>query len=374
MSKLREFIADFLGGDGPEPEPFVSRVIVQNNTDEDLHMSKANPASLHGTYLSVPPRRIPAGGPGKFLVKSQLVNGEGLVGGAFSWKPEQPRDGEEWTISFRASSNSPQGDAGSDIPNKERFVADKQVDGRDFTFSLSPVPEPEPEWKPPSAPSRQPTLRFGDNTKDGWVEYLQQLLNFHMNAGLTVDGIFLKKTYGAVCDFQRKKRAEGLDVMDDGIVGNQTWGLLREGAFEKPSTDGRKPHTYEEKGAQARWRREKETCVFIPDFNEAWLFLNAVGEQPIDDFKAIVQVTTLSGTVIRRAIKIGPPNQRMPNDQGNVHIVKLKPFRETFMPDKDENGNRKDKDSDVSAYQFEAYFEKHDIIGTDHCKGFFAVG
>jgi hypothetical protein len=79
----------------------------------------------------------------------------------------------------------------------------------------------------------------------------------------------------------------------------------------------------------------------------------------------VVKVTTLHGTLIKKTIKIGPPNERMPNDQGNVHIVKLQPFRETFMPDKKPDGTRLDDDSLVSAYVIDAYFKEHNIIGTD---------
>lgn len=366
----------------PRPESFVSIVRVINKTQVALF--KGDDKLTSGTYEKSPANTIPAAPQGgsstiEFAVRSQNKEDGGqlteLVSGAVNWEPDGPVVGEEWETKFAVSSTTkPGAEFKLSHIDSDYYIAEAGYPRGAFEFFLKPNRNapPEPEFDPPSARSRQPTLRFGDVSKDGWVEYLQQLLNFHANNNkLKIDGDFREKTYKAVCDFQKKCKKEHKDlVMDDGIVGHQTWALLREGAFEKPGTDGRKPHTYEEKGAQARWQREKEKCIFLTNLNEAWLFVNSVGEQPIDDFNAMVLVTTLAGKKKKRVIKIGPPNQRMPNDQGNVHIVKLKHFRETFM-DKQDLG----RDDLVSAYVIDAYFERYDILGTDRLdQARFAVG
>ncbi|MDE6254164.1 MAG: peptidoglycan-binding protein [Lachnospiraceae bacterium] len=64
-----------------------------------------------------------------------------------------------------------------------------------------------------------PTLKEGSQ---GYrVKALQYMLNYHVNAGLTVDGIFGTGTKNAVIKFQN---AKGLSA--DGIVGTNTWTKL----------------------------------------------------------------------------------------------------------------------------------------------------
>jgi hypothetical protein len=124
---------------------------------------------------------------------------------------------------------------------------------------VPPVPpEEEPEFlKPPG--SRQPTLRLNDKSEDGWVEFLQQQLNIHLGLNtVEVDGKFGQKTLAAVRAFQKK-----LGIQVDGTVGNQTWAALRGAPSEAPSTDGRKPHTFVEKGPEARWDNERDNAVYL---------------------------------------------------------------------------------------------------------------
>lgn len=59
-------------------------------------------------------------------------------------------------------------------------------------------------------------LRAGMSGND--VRELQKLLNTHVNAGLTTDGVFGSKTTEAVKAFQRQRK-----IQVDGIVGQQTW-------------------------------------------------------------------------------------------------------------------------------------------------------
>ena len=84
-----------------------------------------------------------------------------------------------------------------------------------------PGPEVDPPFEPPAKPG-QPTLRKGDKSPDGWVEYAQQTLNFQLKTNLTVDGDFGNGTLAAVHKFQQAK-----GLLDDGVIGNQTWAALR---------------------------------------------------------------------------------------------------------------------------------------------------
>lgn len=78
--------------------------------------------------------------------------------------------------------------------------------------------------------SEFPTLRRG--TRGEYVEYLQELLNFHGDS-LTVDGIFGEKTEHAVQVFQSNR---GLWV--DGAVGTNTWGELTGQAVDHAGSGG----------------------------------------------------------------------------------------------------------------------------------------
>jgi peptidoglycan hydrolase-like protein with peptidoglycan-binding domain len=221
-----------------------------------------------------------------------------------------------------------------------------------------PKPEIEPEFNAPPG-SRQPTLRKGDKSPDGWVEYLQKQLNVFLGPNtVDVDGNFGPATEKAVRKFQKDK---GLQV--DGTTGNQTWAALRGGTPEKPSTDGRKPHTFEEKGPQARFNQEKNDASYQKSTDTLFIFVVNVGEEKIDGFNATVRITppdTKSKTV---KVKIGPPDERTKTDQGDSHTIKLLKFKKTF-PAKDPNAKMED-------YLVEAFFDKE--LGPDVFKGKIAV-
>src|SRR5688572_14303164 len=97
----------------------------------------------------------------------------------------------------------------------------------------------------------EPTLYHGNESVDGWVEYLQNMLliktqlgNHHYKSG-TFDDF----TLDAVKEFQEKKR-----LKVDGIVGDQTWAVLRgEPDAPAPHDDGRAPGTYVEQGIEMRF-------------------------------------------------------------------------------------------------------------------------
>jgi hypothetical protein len=102
------------------------------------------------------------------------------------------------------------------------------------------------------ADTQEPTLRVGDQSVDGWVEYLQTLLN-GWGFPIAVDGDFGQGTLGAVTGFQGQHH-----LLVDGVVGNQTWAALQEEAAEPVGTDGLAPHTFVESGPEARWLTEHD--------------------------------------------------------------------------------------------------------------------
>jgi hypothetical protein len=100
----------------------------------------------------------------------------------------------------------------------------------------------------------EPTLYHGDEDKDGWVEYLQEMLagNNALYIGTVTSGKFDDKTLKAVKAFQDRQK-----LKVDGIVGDQTWSALRGEPFVKDSgDDGLAPGTYSERGLEMRFTKE----------------------------------------------------------------------------------------------------------------------
>jgi hypothetical protein len=104
----------------------------------------------------------------------------------------------------------------------------------------------------------EPTLYKGNQSADGWVEYLQHLLEgtgwLPRDGGVMGSyktGLFDEPTFSAVKSFQEEK---GLQKWDD-IVGDETWAaLLGEGEpYPAPGDDGLAPGTYLEKGLELRF-------------------------------------------------------------------------------------------------------------------------
>ena len=193
------------------------------------------------------------------------------------------------------------------------------------------------------------------------MEYLQRMLNRNLGENtLKVDGDFGSGTEKAVRAFQTKMK-----LQVDGTVGNQTWAALRGDKPEGPSTDGRQPHTFEQKGAQARWEQEPGDAIYDPAKDELHIFAVNVGEQKIDDFNAHVRVTPPGGKAKAIKVKIGAPVRKTDDDQGDQHMVLIQKFRKTF-PALDKNG-RPDPKADIGGYLVEAFFDKE--LGPDLFKG-----
>jgi hypothetical protein len=140
----------------------------------------------------------------------------------------------------------------------------------------------------------EPTLRPGDQSVDGWVEYLQtQLLNLAagiagIRDGWQPNGVFDDETERYVRAFQRYH-----SIMTDGIVGEETWNMLH-GNIDNvdPATDGRHPHTYVEQTPRLEW----ENAVDYDRVNDCYVYTAMnVGSTDVSD--VTVTVRRLSGPV-----------------------------------------------------------------------------
>jgi Putative peptidoglycan binding domain len=121
----------------------------------------------------------------------------------------------------------------------------------------------------------EPTLRHRDQETDGWVKYLQQLLVL-TEPSLEESGIFDDDTFLAVQKFQR---AHGL--LDDGVVGDQTWAALRFDPAHAPATDGLAPGTHVETGPRAEWYSDYGQGTYDEATDSAGAFLVNVGGVPL---------------------------------------------------------------------------------------------
>jgi len=213
-------------------------------------------------------------------------------------------------------------------------------------------PPPEPAFEPP-AEAKQPTLRKSDKSADGWVEYAQMLLNFHLKTKLKEDGDFGSATHAAVLKFQKEK-----SLQVDGTIGNQTWAALREGAPEKPSTDGRKPHSYVEKGTEARWALESPlNNLYDSNADLLKLAVQTVGDTELDaSIEATLRITAPGAKPRVVTAKLGAAK---PIGNGFSHEVDVENLRKRFasVP----------PDAPVTDYLVEAYLPKD--LGGDFYSG-----
>ena len=278
------------------------------------------------TFKSQPPASIPDGATISFEVVSEDPHDpdtDGIV--AYQFDPNDQIGGKPVVVNLTWRTNDKP--FAKIVPETDGFTVDVEPSGDDTTFTVN---GPALDFTPPEK-IKQPTLRQGDNNKDGWVEYLQESLNHHLNVGLTVDGNFEAATYKALIAFQNKHKSEG--VMVDGVVGNQTWALLRDGAPEKPSTDGRKPHTELQEGKQTRWIREDGVVRFDKARDALIMLLVSVGT--VDDMvgrKVRVRVTAPDTTAKVEDCPIGSPIPSSTTGQGSQHEVLLSSFSKLFDP------------------------------------------
>jgi peptidoglycan hydrolase-like protein with peptidoglycan-binding domain len=374
---------------GPQPGPAPAQdiksscnITVTNNTK--LVLTLADQGHDRGDFVSFPPPTIQPGASAQFVSVETPHGKEQGCKGFVSWEVGSPS-----AAIWRCEWDNPEGDRNTAKapaePQSAGFRTVAQIGQDDenvpVVFTISgggaapgpgpqpppgpgpqpppgpgpqpPPPGPEPGFNPPSG-SKEPTLRKGDKSPDGWVEFLQNLLNTH-GQKVSVDGTFGAKTEAAVKAFQKQA---GIQV--DGTAGNQTWAALRDKPAEGPSTDGRTPHTFVEHGPEARWDSDKKDAVYLAVSDELLIFCTSVGDDTkIDDFTATVRVTppnTKSKTV---TVKIGPPTGGTKTGQGVPYTVKVPNFKKSF-PATDPNAKFED-------FTVEAFFDSK--LGTDLFKG-----
>ena len=294
-----------------------------------------------------PPKTLD-GPKGRFEFKVFSLDAEfpGLSGFVnYSFTLEPPRMDENPSGKYRVSIAWDESgmQIGNIVPDGKNMEVELGGDERNPIFSFFCA---TPDFKPPGKAS-EPTLREGDKSPDGWVEYLQELLNLK-GAKLEVDGDFGTNTAKAVKAFQRKHKKEG--VLEDGVVGAETWSFLREGAPAKPKTDGRKPHTFVEKGNSARWVLESRQPVY--DEAGDFALMQAVSVGDVDEIaKRIVRFRVISpeGETKLFDRPIGKPQTASTTGQGNRHNIAIENFSELFgkppLPGKPPPGDYK-----VTAY------------------------
>ncbi len=162
----------------------------------------------------------------------------------------------------------------------------------------------------------EPTLRRGDQSVDGWVEYLQeQLINYHNwmpelpDESWVPTGVFDDQTEHYVRVFQR-----GVGVQVDGVVGDETWNVLHGYADTvDPQTDGREPHTYVEQSPRLEWENDS---VRVDDVTQRYAAIN-VGSAPIPP--VVAGVTSSGEAAVTSSTSQGysldgepvPPGERM---------------------------------------------------------------
>jgi len=244
---------------------------------------------------------------------------------------------------------------GSITPEDKTMEIEFGGDERNPVFSFFGA---DPAFEPPGKAS-EPTLRKGDKSADGWVEYLQELLN-RKGAKLEIDGDFGGETLKAVKAFQRTLKKQG--VLEDGVVGEETWSFLREGAPAKPKTDGRKPHTFVEKGDSARWALESGMPFFEEEADTAMMVAVSVGDvDKIAKRNVRFRVESPSGEQKVFDRPIGTPLEVSKTGQGNRHNILIENFSELFgkppVPRKPPPG----------PYKVTAYFPKD--LGGDTFEG-----
>ncbi len=199
-----------------------------------------------------------------------------------------------WNIQWinpETGSNRAVSDVQGDDKNLFAATGDIPEIGDDVaaTFTLSEVEALTEDdfFREKPVEADEPTVRHGDQSVDGWVEYLQELLNAWGLGPLATHGTFDDATFQAVIAFQHHMNTEpGTPstgrVMVDGIVGHQTWALLREEDPRPPSTDGLPPHSFIEVGAEARWLTEDSAFFFLPDEDRLVIQGVSTGDTPIE--------------------------------------------------------------------------------------------
>jgi Putative peptidoglycan binding domain len=139
--------------------------------------------------------------------------------------------------------------------------------------------------------ANEPTLRLGDQSVDGWVEYLQTQLKLLGSGEVNIpdsyqpNGIFDEETERYVRQFQHARH-----VQADGIVGDETWNVLHGNPDDRdPHGDGRQPHTYVEQAPRLEWENDAHYDLATDSYTYAAM---NVGQTPLSSVVATVRATS----------------------------------------------------------------------------------
>ncbi|HEU5470687.1 MAG TPA: peptidoglycan-binding domain-containing protein [Actinophytocola sp.] len=303
------------GGRKPETaEDFVD-VAISNQSSEPLFLLDSG--SFTGRFQSEVAQQIPPGEAFAFTsseTEDKRTGCSGFVryhvgeaGGALwtlLW--DNPEEGEN------TSSASLDGPAAGSFSSASEITPDKHAAAALFTITGGGTDEPE--FAPPGE-TDEPTLRLGDQSVDGWVEYLQMRLNTLGYGPLPVDGNFDNAVRAAVVAFQGDQRPP---LLVDGVVGNQTWAALREEDPRPPSTDGREPHTYVEQGAEARFFTEDSAIDYFAEQDQLLITAANTGDEPLHpgQFEVTARITFPDGEQHTFAVPL--TNGGQPSLPGNL--------------------------------------------------------
>ncbi len=373
------FVLQPKGGQQPPPPPPNPKpvsdvkssclITVKNNTEVPLSLAE-DPGKESGDYRTFPADTVPPGGESSFVFEQTPNSKDEDCKGFVVWEVGSPAAGI-WRVEWHNPKGEKNTAQGKVDPQTAGFKSISKVGEGDenvpivFTISggggggggVEPPGKEEPEFHPAPG-SREPTLRKGDKSPDGWVEFLQQELNRQLGANaVEVDGNFGPGTEKAVRAFQKK-----LGIQVDGIVGNQTWAALRDKPVEAPGSDGRTPHTFVEQGVEARWDNTKDNIILDKTKDELRLLAHSVGQDTsIEGMDVTIRVTAPQTKPKTIKVKIPAPNARTKNDQGDAYIVRVPNFKKTF-PTLDKNG-KPIQNPVFEEYLIEAQFDPK--LGTD---------
>ena len=332
---------------------------IQNKTTQKLNLKSAkhergdfmvrpkvsiDPEGVDDAIVSIETPRAPDEGCKGFI---EYTIGEPPIA---TWRVEWDNpEGQKNTADAPISPASPTLDAVALISQGDENVRVNFLLRESGGGDPTPPPKPEDPFVPP-VESKQPTLRKGDTSADGWVEFAQKLLNDVVQAGLPVNGNFDAAMLAAVKKFQATQKPP---LLVDGVIGNQTWAALRHGTPEKPSTDGRKPHEFVEHGVEARWVFEdtdNNRYFAATDFFR--LLVESVGDTPLDPkTEATIRVTAPGAAPKLVKAKL------LPRDAGSTLRVEVKNFRKVFPSNP--------KDAPVTDYRVEAFLPQ-DLGGDNY--------
>lgn len=146
--------------------------------------------------------------------------------------------------------------------------------------------------------ANEPTLRPGDQSVDGWVEYMQTQLKLLGGGVINIpdsfqpNGVFDDETERYVREFQQYHH-----VQVDGVVGDETWNVLHGFADNvDPHADGRAPHTYVEETPRLEWENDGHYDVSTDSYT--YIAMN-VGQTEVGPGVVATVVVTMGSAGLR---------------------------------------------------------------------------